>query len=78
MGKDGGQWEVEDEEGGQNQRGKQGEIRWQVVEEKMEGRWRRGNTGRWTWMTGGTRDTKGTEEDKDWNAVEEDEEMGNG
>lgn len=29
-------------------------------------------------MTGGTRDTKGTEEDKDWNAVEEDEEMGNG
>lgn len=41
MGKDGGQWEVEDEEGGQNGRGKQGEIRWQVVEERMDGRWRR-------------------------------------
>lgn len=49
MGKDGGQWEVEDEEGGQNQRGKQGEIRWQVVEEKMEGRWRRGGGMRKHW-----------------------------
>lgn len=35
MGKDGGQWELEDEEG-QNGGG-QGEMRWQVVENKVGG-----------------------------------------
>jgi len=38
MGKDGGQWEVEeDEEGGQNGKGRQGDMRWQVVEDKQGG-----------------------------------------
>lgn len=41
MEKEGGQWEVEDEEGGHNGRGKQGEIRWQVVEEKDRGEMKR-------------------------------------
>ena len=37
MGKDGGQWEVEDDEKGrQNGRGKR-EMRWQVVEDKEGG-----------------------------------------
>lgn len=51
MGKDGGQWEVEDEEGGQNQRGKQEEWRKRWGGDKKR---KDKETVRWTWMTGGT------------------------